>query len=261
MLSKDHQLPAPLTSSVHLSFAEGTREKTHVAQWNNIKMEADLRLAIGNEDVPSMRGLAEKLKTNANYENTVGTLIYEYAHKKDAVRCALVLKHVAPHASPMRAFWLSLVHEDPNMLAWIGLHDELARYIFLPMPCPTREWCIDNNVDRKNPKPAFQEWWAQRSDVLRQAVADHLRVEWARRFIAQPKLYYLLQTPTVEQAVFVACRPEAIWDFPVLSKQYPDIESVYNITHALYEGTAARKQMMEYFAKAGAPIESYDLTL
>ena len=65
----------------------------------------------------------------------------------------------------------------------------------------------------------------------------------------------------MEQAVFVACRPEAIWDFPVLSKQYPDIESVYNITHALYEGTAARKQMMEYFAKAGAPIESYDLTL
>lgn len=261
MLSKEHQLPAPLTSSVHLSFAEGAREKSHVTQWNNIKMEVDLRLAVANEDVATMRHLALKLKTNAGYENTVGTLIYEYAHKQDAARCALVLKHVAPHASPMREFWLSLVHEHPSMLAWMGQHDDIARYIFLPMPCPTREWCIENNVDRKNPKPAFQAWWAERSDVLRQAVADHLRVEWARRFVAQPKLYYLLPHPTVEQAVFVACRPEAIWDFPVLAERYPDIESVYNVTHALCEGVAARKQMVEYFANAGTPIEVYELTL
>ena len=108
----------------------------------------------------------------------------------------------------------------------------------------------------------FRQWWSQYREPLRRAVDDHLRVEWLRRFTAQPKLYHLLDQPTREQAVFVATRPEAIWDMPVLAVHYPDIESVYNVTHSLYQGVAARQQMAQYLSMGhGRIAESYELPI
>lgn len=261
MLSKERQLPSPLTSSVHLSLDANHELKVRY-RWIGMKLESELRAAVHDSDVARMRKLAAKFATENHYEHTVATLIYEYAERKDAERCALILKHVATHATPMLDFWTAMSLQEASMLRWIGQHDDLARYIFLPMPCPNREWCIEHKVDRNNPGPPFFQWWSQYNDALRQGVYDHLRVEWLRRFTAQPKLYYLLREPTRAQAVFVATRPEAIWDMSVLAKYYPDITSVYGVTHSLYEGVNARKKMMEYFTQNnGTKLDSYDLPI
>lgn len=226
-----------------------------------MKLGASLRAAVESNDTAKMRKLAAQLASNVKFEGLVADLIYETATKRNAVSCAAVLKYIAPHASPMLPFWMSMASEDAPMLAWIGQHDELARYIFLPMPCPNRDWCIEHSVNRNDPGPAFRMWWQQFKESLRQAVADHLRVEWQRRFTAQPKLYYLLENPSREQAVFVATRPEAIWDMPLLAKYYPDIQEVYEIIHTLYTGIAARQQMMQYFSKYDVPVEIYELPM
>lgn len=259
MLSPEHSLPSPLTSSVHLSLEANPKMDFHY-MWSTVQTDVELRVAVQENDVPRMRELAKKIKETAHHEHTVATLICEYANRRDMVRCGYVLKYIATHASPMLQFWMAMSHQNPEALRWIGQHDDLARYIFLPMPCPNREWCISNNVDRSNPGPAFKAWWSSQRPALYQAVSDHLRAEWLRRFTAQPKLYYLLNTPTVEQAVFVATRPEPVWDFETLSIGFPDVQSVFNITHALYESVAARKQMVEYFAqRANAIPESYPI--
>ena len=259
MLSPEHSLPAPLTSSVHLSLVIDPNMQSNY-KWNNIQTDGELRAAIQEQDIARMRELAKKMKETSHFEHTVATLIFEYASNKDEVRCGHVLKYVAPYATPMLQFWMAMSHKNPDMLRWIGQHDDLARSIFLPMPCPNREWCLEHKVDRSNPGPAFKEWWRKQRPELSQAVSDHLRVEWLRRFTAQPKLYYLLDSPTVAQAVFVATRPEAIWDFKTLATEYLDIQSVFNVTHALYEGVAARKQMASYFAQLdNVPSESYSI--
>lgn len=261
MLSKERQLPSPLTSSVHLSLDANQEVKVRYP-WTGMRLESELRAAVHEKDVAQMRRLAEKFSRERHYEHAVATLIHEYAEKKDTERCALVLKHVATHATPMLEFWIAMSFQEAPMLRWIGQHDDLARYIFLPMPCPNREWCIQHKVDRNNPGPPFFQWWSQHNDALRQGVDDHLRVEWLRRFTAQPKLYYLLREPTREQAVFVATRPEAIWDMPVLAKYYTDIASVHGVTHSLYEGIAARKKMGEYFTQSNDPgLDIYDLPI
>lgn len=260
MLSPEHSLPAPLTSSVHLSLVAHPQMDLRY-KWSHVQIEVDLRVAVQELDIARMRELAKKIKDTPHHEHIMATLICEYASVKDITRCAHVLKYIATHASPMLQFWMAMAHQEPDMLRWIGQHDDLARYIFLPMPCPNREWCMENKADRDQPGPAFKAWWSEQRASLRQAVADHLRVEWLRRFTAQPKLYYLLDSPTPEQAVFVALRPEAIWDFATLGKTYPDVQSVFGITAALYEGVAVRKQMAAYFANTNVAIESYALTL
>lgn len=260
MLSKEHQLPAPLTSSVHLSL-ESHPNQRHNFPWTKIKSEASLRAALTNNDTEQMRSLALRSAQDPHFEHIVASLLYESAIQKNVPACAAVLKYIAPHASPMLSFWMTMASEDAPMLAWVGQHDELARYIFLPMPCPNRDWCLEHKANRDDPGPQFRTWWRQFKEPLRQAVADHLRVEWQRRFTAQPKLYHLLDTPSREQAVFVATRPEAIWDMPVLAKHYPDIQEIYTVTHTLYDGIAARQQMMAYFSKNNCPIETYDLPL
>ena len=258
MLSKEKQLPAPSTSSVHLSLEADPKKHSSYA-WFNVQMEHDLRAAIEDRDIPTMRRLALKLKDAAAYEHLVTSLIYEYATARDAVRSAEILKHIAPHASPMLSFWTAMSFHDTAMLQWIGQYDDLARYIFLPMPCPNNEWCTMHDVDRKNPGSSFRQWWGQYRQSLRQGVEDHLRVEWQRRFTSQPKLYYLLAKPSIEQAIFVATRPEPIWDIPVLVEHYPDIQSVFDVTHALYSGVAARQQMVRYFGKGHAQCDTYHL--
>lgn len=259
MLSPEHSLPAPLTSSVHLSLVAHPHMQLRYT-WGHVQNDVELRAAVQDHDIARMREFAKKNKDVSHYEHTVATLICEYASSKDTVRCGHVLKYIATHASPMLDFWMAMSRNDPGMLRWIGQHDDLARYIFLPMPCPNREWCMEHNADRKEPGPAFKAWWSEQLPALRQGVSDHLRVEWVRRFTAQPKLYYLLDDPSAEQATFVATRPESIWDFSTLSKTYPDVQSVFDITHALYEGVAARKQMAAYFAQNGhAAADSYPI--
>lgn len=257
MLSKERQLPAPHTSSAYFNL-QGEPKRHHSLA--NVQMEVHLRAAIEDNDIPRVRHFAEKWKHDKQFEHVIQTLIYGYALQQDAEHCAVVLKHAAIHATPMLPFWMALASEASELLRWIGENDELARYIYLPMPCPNREWCLDHNVDRQNPGPAFRQWWSLQKDAVRQGVEDHLRVEWQRRFIGQPKLYYLLEHPTVEQAVFVATHPQPIWDMPVLATRYPDIEFVLNLSQSLYEGVALRKQMIEFFSKHdGLPPESYSI--
>lgn len=259
MLSPEHSLPAPLTSSVHLSLVAYPQMESRY-KWGRVQNDVELHAAVQDHDIARMREFAKKSKELSHYEHIVATLICEYASGKDAVRCAHVLKYIATHASPMLDFWMAMSKHDPDMLRWIGQHDDLARYIYLPMPCPNREWCMEHSVDREQPGGAFKAWWSTQHSVLRQGVTDHLRVEWKRRFIAQTKLYYLLDDPTPEQAAFVATRPEPVWDFSTLSKAYPDIQSVHSITHSLYEGVAARKQMAAYFAQSEpSRVESYPI--
>lgn len=259
MISPAHSLASPVTSSAYFSLVPNHRLDSRY-EWGTVKTDAQLKLAVEEYDVPRMLVLAKKFRHELHSEYAVATLICEYANNQDALRCANVLKYVAPYASPMIQFWMAMSTNDPAMLRWIGQHDELARYIFLPMPCPNRDWCLEYKVDRENPGPAFKAWWGAQNPDIRQGVADHLRVEWKRRFIAQPKLYYLLDAPTLEQAVFVATRPETIWDFPVLATGYPDVQSVLNITQALYKGAAIGKQMSTYFAQnSDDASESYSI--
>lgn len=256
MLSTEN-LPAPLTSSVFLSLNGNLLEKK---QLGSILLETKLRLAVEERNVPEIRRFAKVFSSYAQYEHATATLVYEYGIKRDAEKCALVLKHVACYSSPMLSFWTALTQQEPELLAWMGEHDNIARYFFLPMPCPNRDWCIEHYVDKNNPGLAFRQWWSSFPQPWRNAINDHLRVEWRRRLIGQPKIYYLISSPSKEQAVFAATRPEGVWDFPLLSQYFPGVELVHTITNQMCDSITSRKQMIQYFEQFDTPlVESYIL--
>lgn len=162
----------------------------------------------------------------------MGSAVLALAREENATACGLLLSSIT-RARLMMDFWMTLVQHEPATLRWMGQHDAIACHFFLPMPCPNREWTLEYNANRDDPVPEFRRWWAAFPAPWQNAIVDHLRVEWRRRFIGQSKLYWLLDNPTLEQTTYVSTLPQPVYDFPRLEQVVPNAFAVVRMIQEL----------------------------
>ena len=130
------------------------------------------------------------------------------------------------------------------------------------MPCPNREWVLENHANREDPIPHFVQWWQHFPTAWRTAIVDHLRVEWQRRFIGQPKLYWLLDKPTLEQAEYVSTLPQPVYDWPLLEQIIPNAPGVIRMLQELQPNPKAlRAEWIATLAQRNQKPESYVLPI
>ena len=189
-------------------------------------------------------------------ESDIAAAVYHYAKKRDIKNCQAVLDQTAGRKLMME-LWMALLNDAPEELAWIGQHDSLAKHIYVPMPCPTRDWMLSNNIETKNLISYFKEWWANFNPAWKRAIQDHMRVEWRRRLIGQSKLYWVLDSPTPEQTLFVASLPQAVNDWERLEKIVPNARQLWKIVSSVGYDTKEQRAAWHkvLYAKNDAPLE------
>lgn len=255
--SPRHTLPPALTAThITMMYQSGqytVELPTEVAPSEIVVLAQEQRLL---ELTPKVEALHRLPQGDA----LLGSAILKLAVQQDAPALAVLLQATANTQNTMLAFWMALVQHDPNTLAWMGRHDDVARHFFLPMPCPNREWILENHANREDPIPHFVRWWRHFPTAWRTAIVDHLRVEWHRRFVGQSKLYWLLDKPTLEQAEYVSTLPQPVYDWPLLEQIIPNAFTVVRMLQELQPNPKAlRAEWIATLAQRHQPQEMYTL--
>ena len=254
--SPRHALPPALTAThIAMMYQRGY----YAVELPTENAPLDIVALAKERNVAKLATKVEALHRLPNGDALLGSAILHLAAQHNVPALVVLLANTQ---NTMLEFWMALVQHDPDTLAWMGRYDDIARHFFLPMPCPNREWVLENHANREDPIPHFVQWWQHFPAAWRTAIVDHLRVEWQRRFIGQPKLYWLLDKPTLEQAEYVSTLPQPVYDWPLLEQIIPNAPVVIRMLQDLQPNPKAlRAEWIATLAQRNQKPESYVLPI